>query len=237
MIDPRCLMSVTQDATLTARHAAAQVVARPHAPRPQAVAPTGPNVLAGVPIYVPMSYHPASPVGVLVMLHGAGGKPSQALALVESAAAREGFIVVTPKSVGLTWDRIEGEFGGDVAQLDRVLRALFDAYAIDPARVAIGGFSDGASYALSLGLANGALFRTVLAFSPGFERAPRNDGRPRIFVAHGIGDRVLPIACSRRIVPSLQRARYEVEYVEFEGGHMVPDLLLDRAVDWWLYST
>lgn len=39
--------------------------------------------------------------------------------------------------------------------------------AIDPAHVAIGGFSDGASCALSLGLVNGDLFTHVMAFSPG----------------------------------------------------------------------
>jgi predicted esterase len=40
------------------------------------------------------------------------------------------------------------------------------------------GFSDGASYALSLGLANGDLFTHVLGFSPGFMRVPRHVGRP-----------------------------------------------------------
>lgn len=34
------------------------------------------------------------------------------------------------------------------------------------------GFSDGASYALSLGLPNGNLFSHIVAFSPGFMRAP-----------------------------------------------------------------
>jgi phospholipase/carboxylesterase len=34
--------------------------------------------------------------------------------------------------------------------------------------VALGGFSDGASYALSLDLTNGDLFASLIAFSPGF---------------------------------------------------------------------
>jgi predicted esterase len=38
--------------------------------------------------------------------------------------------------------------------------------AIDPARVAIGGFSDGATYALSLGLINGDLFKRVAPSHP-----------------------------------------------------------------------
>ena len=54
---------------------------------------------------------------------------------------------------------------------DRVVRALeqvFARHAVDAGHLAIGGFSDGASYALGLGLANGDFFRDVLAFSPGF---------------------------------------------------------------------
>jgi len=40
--------------------------------------------------------------------------------------------------------------------------------AADPARVTLGGFSDGATYALSIGLANGDLFPQVIGCSPGF---------------------------------------------------------------------
>ena len=64
--------------------------------------------------------------------------------------------------------------------------------------VTVCGFSDGASYALSIGLANGDLFGHVLAWSPGFVAPPEFVGRPRVFVSHGTDDRVLPIdRCSR----------------------------------------
>jgi poly(3-hydroxybutyrate) depolymerase len=47
---------------------------------------------------------------------------------------------------------------------------------VDPQRICVSGFSDGASYALSLGLANGDLFTHVAAFSPGFMRPPCTQG-------------------------------------------------------------
>jgi phospholipase/carboxylesterase len=63
----------------------------------------------------------------------------------------------------------------------------------------------------------------VLAFSPGFEASPDQRGRPRIFVAHGTGDRVLPIdRTSRRLVPRLEAWGYDVKYEEFDGPHTVP---------------
>lgn len=117
-----------------------------------------------------------------------------------------------------------GGYGPDVAFIDAALRQTCAGLPVDPARLAIGGFSDGASYALSLGLANGDLLHWVLAFSPGFAAPPDLVGRPHIYVSHGTRDDVLPIEdCSRALVPRLREAGYEVRYDEFDGGHTVPD--------------
>src|SRR3712207_7974813 len=51
------------------------------------------------------------------------------------------------------------------------------------------GFSDGASYALSLGIPNGDLFTHLVAFSPGFAAPDGQRGHPRVFVGHGVDDR------------------------------------------------
>jgi len=106
------------------------------------------------------------------------------------------------------------------------------------------GFSDGASYALSLGLLNGDLFRDILCFSPGGiylpPTAPRN-GHPRVFAAHGAQDEVLNPASldiiSRHLVSYLAKLspHYDdVRYEEFEGGHYVPPAVVDQALTWLL---
>ncbi len=75
----------------------------------------------------------------------------------------------------------------------------------------------------------------VVAFSPGFSAARQHQGRPELFVTHGVDDRVLPIArTSRRMVPALQREGYLVDYREFPGGHVVPPDLAEQAADWLL---
>ena len=43
----------------------------------------------------------------------------------------------------------------------------------------------------SLGIANGDLIDRVIARSPGFVAPVTRVGRPRIFVSHGVKDRVL----------------------------------------------
>jgi predicted esterase len=128
---------------------------------------------------------------------------------------------------------IRGGADVDTAALDAALGGLFRLHSFDPARVGVAGFSDGASYALSLGLANGDLFSKVMAFSPGFQAADRRQGRPAFFITHGTADPVLPIdRTSRRIVPALRRGGYEVTYHEFDGGHSVPAAYAVESAAW-----
>lgn len=188
-------------------------------------------------LYVPDTAEAGPPV--LVFLHGATGTGRRHLRAVLAAADRYGAVLVAPDSRhAATWDLIaEGRVGPDPAFLDRVLEAVAGdrSLAVDAGRLAIGGVSDGASYALSLGLCNGDVFPTVLAFSPGFLVAPEPVGRPRVFVSHGTSDPILPIeACSRSFVPQLRRAGYDVCYREFAGGHTVPPAVADEALRWWL---
>ena len=171
--------------------------------------------------------------GLVVTLHGAGGRPAAAIALFEPVADRLGLVLLAPTSAGTTWATLLRGADSDTPALDIALDDLFQAHPFDPARVAVAGFSDGASYALSLGLANGHLFPKVVAFSPGFEAADRCQGRPAFFVTHGIRDDVLPITrTSRRVVPALRHNGYDVRYQEFDGGHVVPPELAVAAAEW-----
>jgi phospholipase/carboxylesterase len=208
----------------SAAHERGVIAARPIEAERESKPRTGDITLSSTRVFVPESYRHDRPAGVLVMLHGADGKAEQALGFVRELASRANMIVIAPKSAHTSWDVIRTELGPDVARIDRALASVFAAYTIDPARVAIGGFSDGASYALTLGQANGELFQTILAFSPGFEAAPRRQGKPRVFISHGTTDKILPIdRTSRRLVARLEKRGLEVEYVEFDGGHAVPD--------------
>jgi phospholipase/carboxylesterase len=120
-----------------------------------------------------------------------------------------------------------------VTFLNRALERVFETVAVDPARIAVGGFSDGATYALSLGMVNGDLFPRVVAFSPGFIVAGTPQGAPRFFLSHGRADPILPIdQCSRAIVPALRTRGYEVTFREFDGGHEVPATVADDAMRW-----
>ncbi len=175
----------------------------------------------------------AGPRPLLVFCHGAGGDAAQSLAAVGEVATARGVAVLATSSVASTWDLLTGGLGRDVAVLDAALGEVAAGLAVS--RVALGGFSDGASYALSLGLANGDLFEALLAFSPGFVAPPGRTGRPRIWIGHGTADRVLPVdRCGRRVSRDLAAAGYDVTYDEFDGGHVVTPDLVTAALDHWL---
>lgn len=185
-------------------------------------------------LHVPATYQPERLLPLLVMLHGAGGNARRTLEPMQFLADATPFLLLVPQSQGQTWDVIEGGYGPDVAALDAALTQLFARYGVDPEHLALAGFSDGASYALSLGLANGDMFTHLLAFSPGFLAPAAYQGAPQVFVAHGTRDAVLPIdRCSRRIVPQLRRAGYAVRYDEFDGPHTVPPAIVCDALAWF----
>lgn len=185
-------------------------------------------------LYVPAGYEARKPAPLALMLHGAGGIAQHGLAPLRQLADAAGLILLAPDSRQQTWDVLYGQYGPDIAFIDRALQQTFVRYAVDPARLAVGGFSDGASYALSVGITNGDLFTHVIAFSPGFMAPAAQRGMPRLYISHGMHDTVLPIErCSRRIVPQAQAAGYDVRYREFDGPHTVPPEIAAEALGWF----
>ena len=216
-------------------HAAGRIAARPGPPKPDAPWPLPPGLhplgMGGGRdglLRVPAAALPG-PLPLIVMLHGATGDAARALRRIAGIA--DAALVVLPDSLGRSWDVLEGGYGPDIARIEAVLARILAEWPVDPRRIAVAGFSDGASYALSLALMNGDLFTHCLAFSPGFVAPMRLEGKPRLFLSHGTADPVLNIdLCTRRLVPKLRQAGYPLIVREFEGGHEVPEEIAVTAL-------
>jgi phospholipase/carboxylesterase len=225
---------------MAVRESEHRLTVRPGAGRPPSIADPGIHGIAAGPgqeglLFVPSGYAPSRPAPLVIMCHGAGSEARAGLAPLLALAEEAGVVLLAPNSAGATWDLLRGTGDSDAATIDALLGQVLDRLAIDPDRIALGGFSDGASYALSAGAANGDLFTHLIAFSPGFAAPPSMHGRPAVFISHGRDDPVLRVErCSRRIASALRDVGLEVVYEEFDGGHTVSPEVARHAAEWFL---
>src|SRR5207247_7677906 len=125
----------------------------------------------------------------------------------------------------------------DLDFLQLAMRQAQTRCAVDRERIWLGGFSDGASFSLSLGISYGSVFRRVYAGSPGLMQPIAANGKPPIFISHGTADQTMPIdGASRTFVPRLRALGYEVTYREYAGRHQLPPEILREAITWFAGS-
>jgi len=185
-------------------------------------------------VTIPASASAAAAIPLVVMLHGLGAN-EEPLEEVIAFGEQMGFAVLTPYSRAQTWDLALGAFGNDVVLLNKALEETFKKVKVDAARIALAGVSDGASYALSLGVANGDLFTHLIAFAPGFLDDDVRRGKPAIFIAHARDDVVLSFQnTSTSIVPSLRALGYSVRFDPFDGNAHFNPAEADSAFHWFL---
>jgi poly(3-hydroxybutyrate) depolymerase len=186
-------------------------------------------------LYVPKSYKPGTPMPLVMMLHGfSGGGDSQRRLF--DLAEELGFIAVAPESRDLTWGREAAGFDEDVRYLGAAFRRVGSLVNVDFDRVALAGQSDGANYALTMGLAYGDTFNHLMIFAGGGLLEPiRRKGKPKIFIAHGVKDTTFPIdLAGRKNVQQLKDEGYDVTYREHDGGHGTPAAIVREALLWFL---
>lgn len=217
---------------------AGRLTARPTAPK-DSLAPGLHTLKVGSSretlLYVPSAYRADKPMALVLALHGATQAAATCMRMFTAQAEESGFLLLAPSSDGISWDAIRGAFGADVTHIDKALEETFRNCRVDPHRLAVLGFSDGASYAVSLGRINGDLFTHVIAYSSGFIIPGVPHGKPQFFVSHGTRDEILPIdRCGRVVVARLREEGYSVRFEEFDGGHTVPLSISQESTRWFM---
>lgn len=229
-----------------AKEVSGALSARPAATPVATMAPGRHRLRAGAAatLYVPQSIPAGASAPLLLLLHGGGGRSGDMIRRFKAQADTRGIVLLAPDSADRTWDvamamlgnpAAPPSFGKDVRRLDALLMETFERVKVDPQYLAVAGFSDGASMALSIGANNAALFPATLAFSAG-GMVPEWSGRAgRVFLSHGEKDRILPLATMRDAwAPALRATGFAVTFVSFDGGHAIPDPVLEQAMVWWL---
>jgi predicted esterase len=200
-------------ASFAAKHASVQRVTR--------------NAFAYVPT------NATSPAPLVVLLHGLGGDARSFLKQFKRDADDRGVILLSVQSSDDTWPkRPAKDSEADVANIKAAVAQISAKAGVDPKRTTIMGFSDGASYALTVGLAFSDLFPRIVAFSPGYAIGPPLlDTKQRIFIAHARHDPVLPASNTKQMAEALERAGYAPQVHWFNGGHAIDRDIKKAAFD------
>jgi len=200
--------------------------------------------------YIPVSagLHPP----LLVLLHGAGHEQATMVEHFEAEADKRGLVLLAPDSRGVTWDKVlDAEAplsvdsplanreshsfsrSPDAERVERAIAALGKILPVDRARTALAGFSDGATFALAMGMSRDHPFAAVIAWSPGIAIRTLNPARGRkVYISHGRTDPILKFDTTcNDIVPLVKSEGGDVTFVPFDGGHDAPPWLKDEFLD------
>lgn len=244
-MDRRCFLTLGAAATVGVFHGGGVPAAAGQAPaqEPFVEVPYGESRL-GISddfrdgtLYVPKSYHPRTPMPVVIMLHGYSGAATS-VRFAFQLAEEFGVIIIAPESRDVTWGQSVPGFDADVRYLGAAYRTVAGFLNVDRSHVAMGGVSDGANYALAMGLAYGETFNHLMIFAAGMFIPLRRQGKPRIFLSHGVRDTQMPIDRTARLfVPRLQSEGYDITYREYDGGHGAPPAIQREAFEWFVPKT
>jgi poly(3-hydroxybutyrate) depolymerase len=177
---------------------------------------------------------------LLTVLHGAGRQDELLARAYRDEATRRGALFLVPRSCHLTWDLLACDERPDLEFLDWAYAWIRRRYGVDPARQALIGYSDGASYALSVGLSNPRVFRAVMGWAAGFvvldvANLAEGDPKPAVLLEYGTHDELFPfeqVALPMR--DNLERLGYRVEFRVDEGGrHWPSGDFQPEALDWF----
>lgn len=191
-------------------------------------------------LLTPSKIEPGKQYPLFTVLHGAGRQDEMLTKACQGEPDRRDAFFLIPRSVEPTWDLIVGGEAKDIDFLAYAYDLIYRRYPIDPKRQVLIGYSDGASYALSLALSNPGLFDAALCWAAGFVMldptalAPEAP-KPSIYLEYGTHDELFPF--ERIALPmkeNLTRAGYPVEFSVDEGGrHWPSGSFQGEALDWY----
>ena len=194
-------------------------------------------------LLLPDPIEPARAYPLLTVRHGAGRQDELLVRAYRDEPARRDALFFIPRSTRPTRDLIVGQDRPDLDFLEQAYGEIYGRFRIDHGRQALIGYSDGASYALAVGLSNPKMFSAVMGWAAGFvvfdsaAIAP-TDPRPRVLLEHGTHDPVFPFEeIAVRNCAILRRLGYEVELRVDQGGiHWPSRTFQGAALDWYFSS-
>jgi phospholipase/carboxylesterase len=186
--------------------------------------------------------HSAPPA--IVLVHGWLGNEN-VMWVFESSLAK-GAALFSPRGPlaeegGYGWYRRDDDvetFNAGLNALREFVTRLPSIHPVDPARIVLVGFSQGAAVSSALLLSTPNMIHAVAMLAGFLPRPARDWVRPgrlegkAVFIAHGMKDETVPVAEAARAREALTLAGAQVTYGEYHVGHKMSAAAL-RALKAW----
>ncbi|HVR47112.1 MAG TPA: hypothetical protein VMT95_10835 [Candidatus Binatia bacterium] len=187
-----------------------------------------------VAVYVPTSYSPAHPAPLIVLLHGRPQSETQLLAprYVADLAERSGAIVVAP------WGHGYYNFRGSAADVYDALIAATYAFAIDPRKRYLAGYSMGGFSVFEVAPVHPQDWSAVMCIAGALlgsdsQRVVTLMRRTPFYVLTGSADDSIPTQYPIATAAFLQSAGMDVSFYSQPGGiHRLVTLLPILTLAW-----
>jgi phospholipase/carboxylesterase len=191
----------------------------------------------GFSVYVPEYLDPATPVPLVMALHGGSGHGRAFLWTWIREARGRGLIVVAPTSTGDTWSLSEPDV--DIMHLTGILELIRSKWTIDPARTLLTGISDGGTFTLLSGLIETSPFTHLAPIAAAFHPILMDISDPArlaglpVYLVHGALDWMFPVQVARTASDVLSSAGARVRYREIRDlSHTYPAEENELIIDW-----
>lgn len=192
------------------------------------------------------------PAGALVLFHGRGADEHDLFPLLDALDPERRLVGLTVRGPlqlppgGAHWYVVRrvgypdrDTFNATFARAAGWLDATLAAHGVEPERALLGGFSQGAVMALSLGLGAGqprpAGILALSGFLPqvdGFELDPANSAGLPVALGHGTHDPVIGVEFGRDARVRLESAGAQLTYRESPMGHSIDPSFLAELPGW-----
>ena len=202
-------------------------------------------------LYLPAAATESQPAPLVVMVHGWAGDESVTWVFKQTIPPEAA--IITPRAPlqlpekGFAWFQYQdkSDFVPDpktltegLHRLEQFLRSLPALYPVDPARLILLAFSQGAMISNALALTHPELVKGVVSLAGGLPQAPELlqsstplAGLP-VFIAHGTRDETVPLSAAQQTRDIYSRLGAAVTYREYDAAHKMSSQGMKDLKQW-----
>ncbi len=192
-------------------------------------------------LYVPEIYDHDHAWPVIVALHGGYGSGEDYLWAWLRLAKSNGYILISPKSLDVTWSVLEPPV--DAASINACVGEVCGEYNVDRQRIFLTGLSDGGTYSYLVAFLYPDLFAGVAPIAGELSQIADPMLRRKaahnvpFYVIHGAHDHIFHIKTVQSTCGLLEHLGYKLKFDELpDWGHAYPYKINEERVLPWFES-